>query len=209
MPDRWSVASFSDLGDFVNGFAFKPTHWHDVGMPIIKIKELKNGVTAATPRYPGDDVKEKYRVRAGDLLFSWSGDLDAYLWPGPEGWLNQHLFRVDERPGVPRSWLYLALRERMSEFRLRSQGTTMKHIQRSALEQVQVVRPADSVLAAFDDAVAPILELCTAIEHELSLITAARDMLLPKLIAGTVNVLSLGVDDAFGWAEAGGARATA
>lgn len=156
IPGGWTVEPFSDFGRYLNGFAFKPVHLQSVGVPIIKIKELKNGVTPSMPRYPGDDIREKFRVVAGDLLFSWSGDLNAYLWPGPDGWLNQHLFRVDEEKGVPRSWLFLALSDRMHEFRLRSQGTTMKHIQRSALDQVHTVRPTTTVLSAFDALASPL-----------------------------------------------------
>ena len=198
---RWSWVPFAELGEFTNGFAFKPEHWQMEGRPIIKIKELKNGVTTSTPRYPGADIPAKYEVAAGDLLFSWSGDLDAYLWAGPDGWLNQHLFRVDEREGIPRSWLFLALRDRMGEFRLRSQGTTMKHIQRSALSQVTVERPPAEELVKFDERAAPVLQLAVELRLQLAAVARARDLLLPKLVAGQIDIDSLGVDDVFGWTE--------
>lgn len=201
IPDGWSVEPFSALGKYLNGFAFKPVHWQSEGVPIIKIKELKNGVTPSTPRYPGDDIREKYRVVAGDLLFSWSGDLNAYLWAGPSGWLNQHLFRVSEGRGVPRSWLFLTLCDRMHEFRLRSQGTTMKHIQRSALDQVHAIRPTAAVLSAFDERVSPFWDLLVDLRLQSAALLAARDLLLPKLVAGKIDVGALGVDDVFGWAE--------
>ena len=70
IPEGWRIRSFAELADFVNGFAFKPDHWLDEGLPIVKIKELKNGVTSDTPRYHGTDISKKYFVDDGSVLFS-------------------------------------------------------------------------------------------------------------------------------------------
>ena len=94
VPKGWNVRSFSDVAEFVNGFAFKPDHWHDDGLPIVKIKELKGGVTANTPRYHGADIDKKYFIDNGAVLFSWSADLNAYVWAYGPALLNQHLFDV-------------------------------------------------------------------------------------------------------------------
>ena len=99
IPQGWEVKPFSALASYVNGYAFKPDDWGTEGKPIVKIKELKAGITADTPRNPGDRIPAKYDVRDGDVLFSWSADLDTYLWMGGEGLLNQHLFNV-----VPVRW---------------------------------------------------------------------------------------------------------
>ena len=136
IPEGWEIRSFAELADFVNGFAFKPHHWLDEGLPIVKIKELKNGVTADTPRYHGTDVGKKYFVDDGSVLFSWSADLKAYVWASGPALLNQHLF--DVRPyEVSPLFIFLSLNERMGEFRARAQGTTMKHIKRSVLSEAK------------------------------------------------------------------------
>jgi type I restriction enzyme M protein len=46
----------------VNGFAFKPAHWSEHGRPIIKIKQLKQGVAADTP-----DVTQGRSTRSSGL----------------------------------------------------------------------------------------------------------------------------------------------
>ena len=70
-------------------YAFRPDHWGAAGKPIVKIKELKAGITADTPRNPGNGILAKYDVRDGDVLFSWSADLDTYLWMGGRSALDQ------------------------------------------------------------------------------------------------------------------------
>jgi len=46
VPEGWEKKPISQLGEYLNGFAFKPSDWQDSGKPIIKIKEMGNGVTS-------------------------------------------------------------------------------------------------------------------------------------------------------------------
>lgn len=194
IPGEWEVRGFSDIASYTNGFAFKPTHWHRAGLPIIKIKELKNGIAMTTPRYNGDDVAPRYRIGKGDLLFSWSADLDAYLWPGEPALLNQHLFKVAPLDGVAKSWLYFALRERMDEFRSRSQGTTMKHIKRAALAEVSTVVPSPAAMTAFAQQVEALLDEILELSAAAATLESLRDLLLPKLVTGAIDVSRLDLD---------------
>jgi type I restriction enzyme S subunit len=105
VPEGWEKKTISQLGEYLNGFAFKPSDWQESGKPIIKIKEMGNGVSNDTPRNNGERVPAKYLVKAGDLLFSWSATLMVIVWSGEEGWLNQHLFKVTPAKGIEREFL--------------------------------------------------------------------------------------------------------
>lgn len=194
IPAGWDVRSFAELGDYLNGFAFKPTHFTPDGPPVIKIKELKAGVTSETPRYAGTLVPAKYKVTSGDLLFSWSAYLDAFIWSGEDGWLNQHLFRVDPLPTVPRLFLFHSLRQRMGEFRARSQGTTMKHIKRAALQEVKTPFPAGRLAWDFEELALPLNQLRSNLGQTNDRLRRTRDLLLPRLISGEVDVSDLDID---------------
>ncbi len=73
LPKGWERKPFGDVASFVNGYAFKPADWGDKGLPIIKIKELKGGITSQTPRY-SKTLEEKYRLSAGDILLNSRAD---------------------------------------------------------------------------------------------------------------------------------------
>jgi type I restriction enzyme S subunit len=192
IPEAWEISDFADLGVYVNGFAFKPTDWGSEGPPIIKIRELKSGVTNETPRYAGE-LPAKYIVRDGDLLFSWSADLDAYLWTGGTAWLNQHLFRVDPVADIPTTFLFHALKEHMREFRSLSQGTTMRHIKRMALSQVMSVLPPPALRSQFAECVEPIDALALALVRTNRNARKTRDLLLPRLVSGEIDVADLDI----------------
>ena len=94
VPEGWTKPSMNDIADYLNGYAFKPDDWNDKGKPIIKIKEMNEGIIPTTPRNDGRAIPEKYNVIAGDILFSWSATLAAMIWDSEDGLLNQHLFKV-------------------------------------------------------------------------------------------------------------------
>jgi type I restriction enzyme, S subunit len=97
LPKGWCEAEVGSVLKLINGFAFKPSHWGKVGLPIIRIQNLNN--PDALFNHCDDAIPEKVRVRNGDLLFAWSGtpgtSFGAHLWKGGDAWLNQHIFRVE------------------------------------------------------------------------------------------------------------------
>lgn len=194
IPEGWEVRPFSELASFVNGFAFKPSHWGMSGRPIVKIKELKEGVTSNTPRCSAGAVEEKYWIQPGDLLFSWSADLAVYRWFDEPGLLNQHLFNVLPSCGLPLAFLFHALDVAMPQFRNRAQGTTMRHIKRSALSEVCSVVPGENLLSGFNSAVEPMDQAVLALRRSNQALAAMRDLLLPRLVTGQIDVSKLDFD---------------
>jgi type I restriction enzyme S subunit len=195
IPEGWKAMPFASIGEFLNGFAFKPSDWGTQGTPIIKIKELKEGVTAATPRYNGTRLDSRYLIEPGDLLFSWSADLGVYVWANKRGALNQHLFKVSPATGIDRFFLFHALSEALPQFRSRAQGTTMKHIKRSALSEVRCLVPGPEFLASFAENVTPLHDEVLALAREIGTLAATRDLLLPRLVTGRLDISDVNLGD--------------
>ncbi len=188
IPQGWEVKPFAALAEYRNGYAFKPDDWGTTGVPIIKIRELKAGVTSETPRNTGDNIPGKYRVENGDILFSWSADLDSYLWNGGPGLLNQHLFLVIPSTDIPKDWLFHALKEGMPRFRALSLGATMHHIKRSALDQVATLWPGSRAAEQFAGLTKPWHDLGINLYGQIAVLRRTRDLLLPRLMSGRLSV---------------------
>ncbi len=130
LPEGWAEATVDDLGEYVNGMAFKPTDWGDDGIGIIRIQNL------TAPSKPLNRTKrlfdERYRVRKGDLLVSWSATLDAFIWDREDAVLNQHIFKVTPSECADSRFLFFQLRELIAEMAASEHlhGSTMKHINR-------------------------------------------------------------------------------
>lgn len=188
VPQGWGKEPISQLGEFLNGFAFKPSDWQESGKPIIKIKEMGNGVSKDTPRNNGERVPTKYLVKAGDLLFSWSATLMVIVWSGEEGWLNQHLFKVIPAIGIGREFLLQSISNTIQEFQNLTTGSTMKHIQRNKLDQVFVNVPTDEIMKLYNNIAEKEREEIIYLSSQIRLLTEARDRLLPKLMSGEIQI---------------------
>ena len=188
VPEGWERKSIGDIGEYLNGFAFKPSDWQELGKPIIKIKEMGNGVTNDTPRNNGERVPAKYLIKAGDLLFSWSATLMVIIWSGEDGWLNQHLFKVTPAKGINREFLLQSISNTIVEFQNLTTGSTMKHIQRNKLDQVFVNVPNAEIMKRYTDISEKTRSNILSLQSQIRLLTEARDRLLPQLMSGEITV---------------------
>src|SRR6267143_7021377 len=106
-PEEWHKAILWDLAEYVNGRAFKPDDFSPDGVLVIKIAELKDGITSSTRRYNGS-YDHKHLIRRGDILFAWSGNpetsLDVFRWQGDQAILNQHIFKVLPRADIDENY---------------------------------------------------------------------------------------------------------
>lgn len=188
LPVGWEKPSLSQIGEYLNGYAFKPKDLGDEGMPIIKIKEIKGGVVNDTPRNTGETIPEKYLVETGQILFSWSASLEVVVWQYERGLLNQHLFKVTPKKGVSKAFLFLALKDALKVFDGLTTGATMKHIKRKELDFVRTAVPDNRVMQEFDVLVGAVIEEILNLSKQNQRLREARDILLPRLIAGVIDV---------------------
>ena len=161
---EWDRRALDSLAQWVNGLAFRNLQFSSTGMPVIKIAEIKDGISPQT-KFTQQHFGESVLVRPGDLLFSWSGQpetsIDAFCWKGPNGWLNQHVFRVTPDECVDRTFFYYLLRYLRPNFvaiARNKQTTGLGHVTRRDLENLQVGVPALSeqraiaqILGTLDD----------------------------------------------------------
>ena len=146
-PQHWERQPLYAMAQWVNGLAFRNIQFSDTGMPVIKIAEIKGGISGQT-KFTKQTFDESVRVNEGDLLFSWSGQpetsIDAFWWNGPEGWLNQHIFRVTPEPGVDETFFYYLLRYLKPNFvgiARNKQTTGLGHVTKQDLEEIEAALP--------------------------------------------------------------------
>jgi type I restriction enzyme S subunit len=140
-PAEWKKQVLWELAEYINGRAFKPTDFSPFGLRVIKITELKYGISDTTALYEGE-YEDRYLLETGDLLFAWSGNpetsLDAFRWRDGQAILNQHIFRVLPREGTDKIYLYFLLKYLRPTFirTARDKATSMGHVKVSDLKRL-------------------------------------------------------------------------
>lgn len=160
IPKHWQVKRLGDVAQYINGRGFKSSEWKKKGIPIIRIQNLNN--PDAFYNYAEDDFDEKYQILKGDMLFSWSASIDAYIWKGEKAWLNQHIFKVEENSELCKKfYLFYYLKKIIREFYSAAHGSGMVHITKKSFESTSIPIPP---LAEQQFIVAKIEELFSELE---------------------------------------------
>lgn len=177
-PLHWKKVALYELANWLNGLAFKPSELEQTGIPVIKISEVKSGISDRTKR-TSKYFEAKYLIKKGDMLFCWSGQpqtsIDTFWWSGPDGWLNQHIFKVSPNENlVVRNFFYYLLKYINPSFiRIASnkQTTGLGHVTRADLQLIQVALPSFevqknivSVIEPLDDRISLLRETNTTLE---------------------------------------------
>lgn len=196
LPVGWDEEPVIEQANWINGAAYKKMHFvaPGEGLPVIKIAELKAGVTSTTG-FTNTDLGNRYRIDDGELLFSWSGNpdtsIDTFIWTGGPAWLNQHIFAV--RPNGSRTLGFLFamlkyLNPTFAEIARDKQTTGLGHVTKEDLKRLRVVVPSKAIQTAFDGIMTPIFQKLQAALLENRTLAETRDYLLPRLMSGEVRV---------------------
>ena len=191
LPDGWQESSLLGIADYLNGLAmqkYRPTD-DEQGLPVLKIKELRQGSCDSNSELCSPSIKPEYIVHDGDVIFSWSGSLLVDLWCGGTCGLNQHLFKVTSSKYD--KWFYYAwTNHHLVKFSAiaADMATTMGHIKREELAKAKVLIPSKSDYDRIGGLLAPLYNLVIANRTENRKLTTLRDELLPQLMSGQLDV---------------------
>lgn len=191
LPEGWTKGSLLDIANYLNGLAmqkFRPID-DEIGYPVLKIKELRQGCCDANSELCSPNIKPEYIVDDGDVIFSWSGSLLVDFWCGGTCGLNQHLFKVTSSKYD--KWFYYSwTNHHLQKFIAiaADMATTMGHIKRDELAKSEVYIPTSEEYSRIGKILSPIYDLIIANRIENKRLAELRDTLLPKLMSGELDV---------------------
>ncbi len=191
VPDGWIKGNLLDIANYLNGLAmqkFRP-HEGEIGLPVLKIKELRQGSCDNSSELCSPSIKSDYIIHDGDVIFSWSGSLLIDIWCGGTCGLNQHLFKVTS--DVYDKWFYYLWTAHHLDCFIAiaaDKATTMGHIKREELSKAEVLIPSAEAYKRISSIMQPIFELMISNRIEAHKLAALRDELLTKLMSGEIDV---------------------
>ena len=196
IPEGWEETPLYDIAEYINGAAYKKfePNGEGLGLPIVKIAELKAGVTSKTG-FSTVDIPQKYKLDDTDILFSWSGNpdtsIDTFVWALGEAWLNQHIFKVVPKSDLSRDYVLCLLkymRPVFAEIARDKQTTGLGHVTVKDLKRLTVAVPSEELLIKFNEKVSAIIAHNFSLVKENQTLEKLRDTLLPKLLSGEIEL---------------------
>ncbi len=134
------IVKLGTVATYVNGYAFKPSDWSDVGVPIIRIQDL-TGNSYQMNRFSGEYDK-KYEVQNGDVLIAWSASLGVYVWKSEKAVLNQHIFKVYfDKVDVDKDFFVYQMERLLQKASSQAHGATMRHLTKVVFDNLPFYLP--------------------------------------------------------------------
>ena len=192
IPKGWEVSSIYDLAEYINGTSFKSKEYGESGLAIIKIAELKNGITESTKFFVGNK-DEKFYLKNRDILFSWSGNpdtsIDTFIWYKGDAILNQHIFKVIPKDNIGYSFIYLMLKyfkKTFTEIARNKQTTGLGHVTVKDLKNTKIAIDYNKI-NEFNNIAISLIEQIIENYNNIEILNETKSLILPKLMKEEVK----------------------
>lgn len=192
VPEGWSTVPLFEAADVGFGFSFKSARFSDVGpYPVIRIRDVPAGITRT---FSDERPDERYSVRDSDVLIGMDGVFHLRQWRGGDAWLNQRVARLRPENGMSGLHLMLGITRQIVEWNGAIVGTTVAHLGKRHLEQVRLLVPPEGLLQCITPFFDDVARQACSLDQTSRQLAVMRDLLLPKLVTGQIDVSSLDLD---------------
>ncbi len=144
---------------------------------------------------PSSEIKRSQRFLLDCEAVIVPGEGKEFLpryWSGPFD-LHQRVYALTDFRGISGLFLYFTLLHRREYFFRAATGATVKSLRKGMFERFEFALPTQELMSRFDAHVRDILALAKALDDRNSALREARDLLLPKLVSGEIDVSDLPV----------------
>jgi len=209
IPQGWRSEPLSGVATLVRGRSYRKHELVDEGgMPFVNLKCMMRGGgfrRDGLKRYEGKHT-EAQLVTGGDIVLAVTdltqgreilarATLVPRLTDGP-GVISLDVARIVADDPAQRLWIFAALRwsdfsERVKEF---ANGSTVLHLSPKYVEDAHLLWPPDHVRSDFMARLEPMIQMLDDLNDASDRLASIRNLLLPMLVSGRINVSSLDLD---------------
>ncbi len=196
LPVGWRMGTMQDLFDFKNGYAFKSgTYVQDGQHKIVTIKNVQDGSfipdTTDTIAELPSNIKAHHHLSTGDIIMSLTGNVGRVcLVYGENYLLNQRVAKIVPNNPADRLYVYTLLRSRgtLTQLENISNGAAQQNLSPVNGSKMPALVPTRTVLNDFNKNIGDIIDLICLKNIENNHLREARDILLPRLMMGMIDV---------------------
>ena len=211
IPQGWDVVRFTDIADVLSGGTPKTTtseYWNgnipfftprDAGSSFYVLETEKHitesGLkTCSSKHYPKNTIFITARGTVGKVLLN-SVDMA----------MNQSCYALQGKNSIGQYFVFMTIKNCIDQLKQNAHGAVFDTIIVDTFRMLQVIKPERTLIDRFSTAVSPIFENILNLMNKNAKLRRTRDLLLPKLISGELDVEELDIE-AGGDAEDAGVR---
>ncbi|MTC55893.1 MULTISPECIES: restriction endonuclease subunit S [Providencia] len=143
---EWKEIELGDEVTFINGRAYSQEELKDKGK--YTVLRVGNFYTNLSWYYSDMELGDKYYADYGDLLYTWSASFGPHIWNGGKVIYHYHIWKLELSENIEKLFLLHLLDYDRAKILSGSNGSTMIHITKSAMEAKKVFIPKKDEQAA-------------------------------------------------------------
>ncbi len=193
--NSWESGEVSNVIRIYSGFAFKSKDFDiDGKYGLVTIKNVQDGCfikdcTDHLSEPLPDRIPEYVHLKSGDIILSLTGNVGRVcIVVGRDYLLNQRVAKLvsDES----QAYAYFLFRSRAMKDRMvgMSKGTAQKNLSPIETGKLKIKIPPTNVMNQFGENAIELLNMIVSNNEQTQTLTSVRDMLLPKLISGEIEI---------------------
>lgn len=200
VPEGWqtqTLASVADVNARTIGSRDKPDSLLYIDISSVSTGHIASATFYSFAEAPG---RARRRVVHGDIIWSCvrpNRRSYALIWEPGEKLVVSTGFAVLSATSVPFSYLYLATTTDafVGHLEQNATGAAYPAVTAKIFEDAEILVPDGETLTAFDLVVLPLLEQVETLNRQNTELAQARDLLLPKLMSGQLDVSGIQLPD--------------
>ena len=195
-PKEWSRVKLKSIARLRSGYAFKSKTFTDDGKHrLVTIKNVQDSGFEPNNVNRLDDVPSNVpqhcHLVSGDLLLSLTGNVGRVcIVYGGEFLLNQRVAKIEPVSSEYRAFLYFGFKDRAFRQRLENlaTGVAQQNLSPVKTEELEILLPNQDSIELFEAFAGAVMAQCSQLDETNANLRAQRDLLLPKLVSGEIDV---------------------
>lgn len=188
IPEGWKIVRFNEIAELINGRAYLMPELQETGK--YRIVRVGNFSGKDEWFYSDMELEDNKYCESGDLLYKWACNFGPEIWNEEKVIYHYHIWKViPNKNNMKKMFLYHLLNFSTPQWLGGTNGTAMVHITKESMEKKRIVLPSFELINEFDIIAENLNKRCRNLEQQIANLTQQRDLLLPRLMSGKLEVL--------------------
>lgn len=190
LPKGWKYENLFDVANVSYGYAFKSNLFCDDKTlnAVVRIRDIQDN---HTDTYTNERCDDKYLIEENAIIIGMDGIFHMCLWNGERAYLNQRVVKIlSKNTDFCNYMLLIAIRPQVKFWEQVIVGTTVAHLGDKHLRKMKVLVPKKAILVKANKQIEMIMKEKNKLFRENSSLIRQRDLLLPRLMSGKLEVKS-------------------
>lgn len=195
IPEGWEIKRMNEFCYVTDGTHDTPKPV-DVGVPLVTGRCISSGFVDFDAAYniseaDHEGIKKRSGLKSGDILFSNIGTVGNCCivdYDREFSVKNVIIFKPETMRDTAYLYYWMTSSTMQEIFGVQTNGASQQFVGLTFMRRYKLLVPKDYILEAFAEKVLPIVEQMQLLHQKNLNLTAQRDMLLPRLMSGKLEV---------------------